>query len=63
MDVIEQAFSSQLSALSCPINKTRSVKAALDLAKKKAMFEDLILVTGSLFLVGEVRSLLKKIFN
>ena len=60
VDVIEQAFISQLSGRSRPINKTRSVKAALDLAKAKAGLEDLVLVTGSLFLVGEVRKLVLK---
>ncbi len=38
---------------------TFDVKEALSLAKKKANAKDLILVTGSLFVVGEARFLLK----
>jgi len=40
---------------------TDEVKAALDLAKKKASLEDLILITGSLFVVGEARQLFKDV--
>jgi dihydrofolate synthase/folylpolyglutamate synthase len=36
---------------------TNNVKEAIDLAKQKADSKDLILVTGSLFVVGEVREL------
>jgi folylpolyglutamate synthase/dihydropteroate synthase len=36
---------------------THSVKDALDLALKLAAMDDLILATGSLFMVGELRRL------
>jgi dihydrofolate synthase/folylpolyglutamate synthase len=42
------------------ILKSKDVKQALKLAKIKATKKDLILVTGSLFVVGEARELLKK---
>lgn len=59
VDVIEQIISSQFTVHSSQIFKVRRVKEAIELAKKKAKPEDLILVTGSLFLVGEVRDLLQ----
>lgn len=40
------------------INMTSSVKEAIKLAQRKASKEDLVLVTGSLFLVGEARKFL-----
>ncbi len=58
VDMIEQAVSLQLAVNSSHINKTRKVKEAIELAVKKANPEDLILVTGSLFLVGEARDFL-----
>ncbi len=42
------------------VKKTDNVKEALSLAKKKAKKEDLILVTGSLFVVGEAREIILK---
>ncbi|MCX5714823.1 MAG: bifunctional folylpolyglutamate synthase/dihydrofolate synthase [Candidatus Omnitrophica bacterium] len=41
-----------------PVTKTKDVKQALSLAKLKAGPKDLILVTGSLFVVGEARKLI-----
>jgi dihydrofolate synthase/folylpolyglutamate synthase len=59
VDGIEQVISYQLSVVSPQITKTRRVEEAIELAKRKAKYGDLILVTGSLFLVGEARELLK----
>lgn len=41
---------------------TQSVKEALDIAKKIAEDEDVIVVTGSLFTVAEARSLVNEVF-
>ncbi|MBL7131423.1 MAG: bifunctional folylpolyglutamate synthase/dihydrofolate synthase [Candidatus Omnitrophica bacterium] len=41
------------------IGITSSVKEAIDLVKKNVKKEDIIVVTGSLFLVGEARKILK----
>ncbi len=59
-EVIEQTIRSQKPEYRNQITKTKDVKTALELARSKAKSEDLILVTGSLFLVGEARALLLK---
>ena len=56
---IQQIIRNQKPEYRNPIIKTKDVKEAIKLATKKANPEDLILVTGSLFLVGEARDLLK----
>lgn len=58
VDVIEKNISCQLPVVSCQISKTKRVEEAVKLAKRKARPNDLILVTGSLFLVGEARDIL-----
>jgi dihydrofolate synthase/folylpolyglutamate synthase len=40
------------------ITLTKNVKGAMSLAREKAKDQDLILITGSLFLVGEIRELI-----
>lgn len=67
VDMIADIISSQLSppqadppaaeAGSYQINKTKNVKEAVDLARQKANRGDLILITGSLFVVGEARQM------
>ena len=57
VNVIEKIVGSQFSAINCPINKTRGVKEAIELAGQKSGPGDLILVTGSLFVVGEARDI------
>ena len=56
VDLIDKIIR-QLPDVKCRITKTRNVKEAVRLAKKKARPEDLILVTGSLFIVGEARQI------
>ena len=56
-ETIEQILRCQIPNVKCKITKIRRVKEAMALAQKKARPEDLILVTGSLFLVGELRDL------
>ncbi|MFH1339478.1 MAG: folylpolyglutamate synthase/dihydrofolate synthase family protein [Candidatus Omnitrophota bacterium] len=58
VDGIGEVIRSQMPA-GYRINKARKVREAIELASQKAGPEDLILVTGSLFLVGEVRDLLR----
>ena len=41
--------------------KTKSVREAIDIAKKRVSLKGLILVAGSLFIVGEARQILTKI--
>jgi len=60
VDVIGQIVSSQPLIDNNRINKARRVKEAIELSVKKAKDGDLILITGSLFLVGEVRDLFIK---
>ena len=45
-------------AAAVKINETGSAKEALNLAVRKAGPQDLILITGSLFLVGQLRRLI-----
>ncbi|MFC1592525.1 bifunctional folylpolyglutamate synthase/dihydrofolate synthase [Candidatus Omnitrophota bacterium] len=58
VDGLEQIINSQLTTHSSQISKTKKANDAIKLARSEAKPEDLILVTGSLFLVGEVRELL-----
>ena len=59
VDEIEKIISSQFTVHGSQIFKVKMVDKALEFAKKKARRQDLILVTGSLFLVGQARDLLK----
>lgn len=63
VDTIKQTISSQLTASSSQLYKAKRVEDAIELAKKRTRVEDLILVTGSLFLVGEAREFLLKKFG
>lgn len=58
VNMIENIIISQLSAVRCEINKTKNIKQAVGLARQKAKKEDLILITGSLFVAGEAREIL-----
>jgi len=57
---IEQIIRSQKPKYRNQIIKTKEVGEAIGIAKKKARPEDLILVTGSLFVVGEARQIYTK---
>ena len=57
VDRIKQFISPQSTIHSPQIFETKSAKEAIELAREKAGAEDLILITGSLFLVGETRGL------
>jgi dihydrofolate synthase/folylpolyglutamate synthase len=59
VDTIKQFISPQSIVHSSQIFEAKSAKEAIELAREKAGVEDLILVTGSLFLVGEARGLFK----
>ena len=63
VDAIEQVIRNHLprrqAGLPRQITKTKEVKVALGIARTKAKAEDVILVTGSLYLVGEARGLLR----
>ncbi len=56
---IEDIIRRHLEEIPQQIFKFRDSRSAVELARQKARPQDLILVTGSLFLVGEVRTLLK----
>ncbi|MFH0791172.1 MAG: folylpolyglutamate synthase/dihydrofolate synthase family protein [Candidatus Omnitrophota bacterium] len=56
--VIENIIRCQLPAVSGQINKTKNIKEAIELVRQKAKRGDLILITGSLFVVGEAREIL-----
>jgi dihydrofolate synthase/folylpolyglutamate synthase len=60
VDLIEQVIGSKKQEAGSKIFKIRSAKDAIELAREKADKDDLILVTGSLFLVGEARGSLLK---
>ncbi len=60
VNTIGEIISRQEFDARCRIHKTKDVRQALRLAKLKAGAKDLILVTGSLFVVGEVRQVLMK---
>ena len=57
VDTIKQFISPQSTVHSPQIFEAKSVKEAVELVKKRTKAGDLILVTGSLFLVGEARGL------
>ncbi|MCX5696781.1 MAG: bifunctional folylpolyglutamate synthase/dihydrofolate synthase [Candidatus Omnitrophica bacterium] len=57
VNTIEEVIRRQAFGARCWIHKTKDVREALRLAKLKAAPEGLILVTGSLFVVGEARKL------
>jgi dihydrofolate synthase/folylpolyglutamate synthase len=60
VDLIEHILKTQNQKFRIKIAKTKAIKSAIELAKSRAGVNDLILVTGSLFLVGEARSFLLK---
>ncbi len=60
MEIIEKFIRSNKQEAGSRIFKRRKVKQAIELAREKAAPKDLILVTGSLFLAGQVRSLFLK---
>ncbi|MBU0549332.1 MAG: bifunctional folylpolyglutamate synthase/dihydrofolate synthase [Candidatus Omnitrophica bacterium] len=60
VDDIEQTIGNQKPEYRKQIIKTKDAGEAIELAREKAGFQDLILVAGSLFLVGEVRDFLVK---
>ena len=55
VDIIEEIIRSRKQEAGSRINKVKNSAEALELARQKARTEDVILVTGSLFLVGELR--------
>ncbi len=55
-----EAIASVLKSKGKPVSLTPNTREALDLARSLAGKEDVILVTGSLYLVGEMRDLLLK---
>ncbi len=57
VDRIKQFISPQSTVHSPQIFEAKRVKDAIELARERAGGDDLILVTGSLFLVGEARGL------
>ena len=58
-DFIEQIIRSQKSNYKIPVTETKNVKEAKAFSYAMAKKEDLILVCGSLFVVGESRTLFK----
>ena len=55
-----EAIASVIKSKDKPVNLTPNTREALDLARSLAGKEDVILLTGSLYLVGEMRDLLLK---
>jgi dihydrofolate synthase/folylpolyglutamate synthase len=55
-DTMERAIKDCMPDMRCEIFKTRKVLEAVKLAKSQASKQDLILVSGSLFVVGEARA-------
>ncbi|MFH1577786.1 MAG: folylpolyglutamate synthase/dihydrofolate synthase family protein [Candidatus Omnitrophota bacterium] len=58
INAIREIIRHELPDIKCRINGAKKVSQALDLAAAKAKQGDLILITGSLFLVGQARELL-----
>ncbi|MFH1678766.1 MAG: hypothetical protein ABH914_04010 [Candidatus Omnitrophota bacterium] len=60
VDTLEGLIRCRMQDAGCRIVKRKKVREALGLARKNSGIEDIILVTGSLFVVGEARDLLVK---
>jgi len=61
VDDLEKIIESQVTSHKSQVFKTKDIKEAMVLAKDMAKKENLILVTGSLFVVGEARELFQKV--
>jgi dihydrofolate synthase/folylpolyglutamate synthase len=53
------ALAAEISALHRDVSSTGSVADAIDLARREARGDDLIIITGSLYTVGDARAVLK----
>lgn len=53
------ALAAEIGALHRDVASTGSVAEAIDLARRKAREDDLIIITGSLYTVGDARAALK----